>query len=145
LGESLLLVDLDEVKFPWVISNIVGNALRCTPPSGRITVEVVRGEHHASIVISDTGRGIDAEQRHRLFMPFVSLDPHPPSDAFGIGLVVAKRVVEGHGGSISVESEPGRGTTFRITLPLPLSRMKGDVPKTPGCRGDEVNLAAAKE
>jgi two-component system, NtrC family, sensor histidine kinase KinB len=145
LGESPLWVELDEVKFPWAISNIVGNALRCTPPSGRITVEIVRREHHVSIAISDTGRGIDANQRRRLFMPFVSLDPHPQSDAFGIGLVVAKRVVEGHGGSISVESEPGRGTTFMITLPLPPPRTETDVPQTPGCRGDDMNFAAAEE
>ena len=145
LGESPIFLDLDDVKFPWVISNIVGNALRFTPRSGHITVEIERGVRQIVISISDTGRGMDANQRSRLFIPFASLDPHPPPDAFGIGLVVAKRVIEGHGGVIAVESEPGRGTTFRITLPVsPLSE-KGSIHLTPLCRGDDSVFIAEKD
>ena len=142
LGESSIFLDLDDFKFPWVISNIVGNALRYTPRSGRITVEVKIGARQVDILISDTGEGMDSARKERLFIPFVSLDPRPPSDAFGIGLVVAKRVVEGHGGVITVESEPGRGTTFRITLPVPSNAL---LASTPVCRGNGSAVIAVKD
>lgn len=144
VGETPLKVALDEVKFPWVVSNIVGNALRCTPRRGRITVEAEREASCVCIQISDTGRGLDANQIGRLFVPFVSLDPHPRSDAFGIGLVVAKRVVEGHGGAISVDSLPGRGTTFRIMLPLLPSDGQEDGQEIFDRRGHGVRFAVAK-
>jgi len=115
IEQPSLEMDLDPAKFPWVISNIVGNALRYTPPSGRVSIALEHFGDHVEIVIADTGSGIEANKLERMFLPFVSLDQR--SGSLGLGLAIARRVIKGHGGTVSVESECGKGTTFRISLP----------------------------
>jgi two-component system NtrC family sensor kinase len=99
-----------------VLVNIMLNAIQAMSPGGRLTVRVLaRPEERLVVVeIGDTGPGISAEDKKRIFDPFFTTK----SDGTGLGLSVSYSIIEKHEGNISLESEPGRGTTFRIALPL---------------------------
>jgi signal transduction histidine kinase len=99
-------------------SNLVTNAISYTP-RGSVTVTARNGSNQAEVFIEDTGIGVRSEDRARLFTRFFRAD-HPivhEAGGTGLGLVIAKEIVEAHGGQIEVESEPGRGTKFKIALP----------------------------
>jgi NtrC-family two-component system sensor histidine kinase KinB len=117
-AEKSVSVCLDPVKFSWVVANIVGNALRYTGRGGRIVVSVRPVAEHIEVTVSDTGKGIANEDIEHIFSPFVSIDSKPHPGTHGLGLAIAKEIVEAHRGTIEVESEVDRGTTFRIRLPL---------------------------
>jgi two-component system sensor histidine kinase ResE len=108
---------VDPVKFPWVITNIAGNALRYTAEGGRIKVAVGQDEAGVSVSVSDTGTGIAEEDLACVFEPYVTLDSQPERGTHGLGLAIAKEIVEAHHGTIRVESALGKGTTFRIQMP----------------------------
>jgi signal transduction histidine kinase len=108
----------DPVKLPWVVTNLVGNALRYTPSGGRITLALSRENGNAEIVVSDTGPGIAADMVERIFEPYAQLADSMPAGAAGLGLFIAKEIVEAHNGSIVVASGPGAGSTFTIQLPI---------------------------
>ncbi len=124
-----LAVDLPEEPVPFlgdrdmlerVVINLVGNAVKFTPEGGRVDVALALGEECALISVSDTGIGIPAEEQERLFSRFFrsSLAQQQAIPGSGLGLSIARAIVDKHGGSMSVESQPGEGTTFRISLPL---------------------------
>jgi NtrC-family two-component system sensor histidine kinase KinB len=115
-AERSLSVVVDPVKFPWVVTNIAGNALRHTGRGGRVEVQVERMGETIQVNVIDTGRGIVPEDLDLIFRPYVSLDRKPSSETHGLGLAVAKEIVEAHHGSIEAQSEPGKGTRFRIRL-----------------------------
>lgn len=115
-GEEIL-AEVDPVKFPWVVTNIVGNALRYTEPDGRVTVAVAQDLEGIRVSISDTGAGIPPEYLDKIFQPYWSLDEEPRPGTHGLGLAIAKEVMEAHGGSIAAESDPGAGTSFHLHLP----------------------------
>jgi two-component system nitrogen regulation sensor histidine kinase NtrY len=101
------------------VSNLVLNAIDAMPKGGMLTLRV-RSEHSsARIEISDTGMGIKPEERERLFTPYYTSKPH----GTGLGLAIVQSIVSDHAGRISVESEPGRGTTFIIELPKNLDKL----------------------
>lgn len=108
---------VDPVKFPWVVTNIAGNALRYTENGGSIVVVARSGEGHVEVSVKDTGAGIARENIERIFQPYVSLDREPRPGTHGLGLAIAKEIVEAHGGSIKARSEQGRGTEFVIRIP----------------------------
>ncbi|MBN2499053.1 MAG: PAS domain-containing protein [Deltaproteobacteria bacterium] len=112
-----ILISVDPVKFPWVVTNITGNALRYTGRGGRIEVAVARAEDRIEVSVEDTGAGIPAEHIELIFQPYVSLDEEPQPGTHGLGLAIAREIVEAHGGSIEARSEPGIGTRFAIRLP----------------------------
>jgi len=118
MGAQPVFVLADPVKLPWVVTNIVGNALRYTPAGGvvRIALGVERGI--VSIVISDTGAGIARDDIKQIFLPFASVRRDPRPGLHGLGLAIAREIIEAHQGSIDVESELGRGTTFTIRFPI---------------------------
>jgi len=114
-----LLLDLDPERMREVLSNLIANALRYTPRGGSISVRLgitdADGEQRALITIVDNGPGITAEDLPHVFDRFYKARD---SGGMGLGLSIAKHLVEAHGGTIHAESESGQGTTMRITLPL---------------------------
>lgn len=122
-------VDLPEEPVPFlgdrdmlerVVINLVGNAVKFTPQGGRVAVALVAEPDAAVIEVADTGIGIPPEEQERLFTRFFrsSLAQQQAIPGSGLGLSIANAIVDKHGGSMSVESEPGLGTTFRVRLPL---------------------------
>jgi len=97
-----------------VLMNLIINAQQAMGHGGTITVSVGREEAFGTIAVSDTGPGIPPEMLDRLFKPFAT----SKQDGSGIGLALVKRFVDNFGGTISVESEPGRGASFKLKLPL---------------------------
>ena len=99
-----------------VLSNLVGNAVKFTPPCGRISVHARLLEEALRFSVEDTGPGIPSESLPQLFERFWQANP-TGRVGVGLGLPIAKTIVEAHGGRIWVESVPGRGTTFHFTVP----------------------------
>lgn len=123
------LVWADPDKVSQIMTNLVDNAIKYTPEGGTITVALESNMlHWARISITDTGFGIPSEAIPKLFDPFYRM-PHQHTDVrkgLGLGLSIVKQLVEMHGGTVSVQSETGRGSVFQFTLPLRQSA--GDVP-----------------
>jgi signal transduction histidine kinase len=107
-------LDVDPVRIAQVLANLLSNAVRHTPRGGSVVVAVEPSAAGAAFAVSDTGPGIDARDLPHVFDRFVkSLD----SGGAGLGLAIAKSLVETHGGEITADSEPGQGTTMRFVLP----------------------------
>ncbi len=120
--ENLPTVCIDEERFNQVLHNLLGNALRHTPAEGKITVRLSRIDKWVQVEVSDTGEGIPAEHLPHVFERLYRADYGRSRDSggTGLGLAVAKALVEAHGGLIDVASAgvPGEGTTFSVRLPL---------------------------
>lgn len=110
------VLDIDLARFTRVLCNLIKNAREAMPGGGILTLstDLVGGE--AVLRLSDTGCGIPAEILPKLFEPFVT---HGKSHGTGLGMAIAKSVIDAHGGKISVSSVPGNGTTVDIRLPTP--------------------------
>lgn len=109
----------DEHMLRMVVENLLSNAIKYTPPEGHVTIRLRPNATNYKIAVSDTGVGIDPSQKHRLFQQFTRLD-NPLSGhvtGTGIGLYLAKHLTGLHKGNITVESTPGLGSTFTVTLP----------------------------
>ncbi|PYI54477.1 two-component system sensor histidine kinase NtrB [Paenibacillus flagellatus] len=104
----------DQDKLIQVLLNLVKNALEAMPGQGLVTIRLMEQASRAVIEVSDTGVGIPREELDRIFQPFYT----SKEQGTGLGLSICQKIVHDHGGMIEVESEPGAGTTFRITLPL---------------------------
>jgi signal transduction histidine kinase len=112
-----LVVRTDPDLLRQVLVNLVGNALRYTERGG-IRVDGSRDHRIALLAVSDTGVGIAPEHQERIFEPFWQVDPERRGGGTGLGLSIVRRLVELLGGEISVRSQPGRGSTFTVRLPL---------------------------
>lgn len=128
-----LFVDHD--KLEKIITNLLSNAFKFTPSNGTIVLSISSGdqtdtfhEGYAEIKVSDTGRGIAAEHLDRIFDRFYQVDNSGTreSEGAGIGLALARELTELHEGTITVESEPGKGSTFIVRLPLGFLHLKAD-------------------
>ena len=110
----------DERKVKQVLLNLLSNAVKFTPEGGRISLKASRTDGAVEIAVTDTGIGIAHEDQAAVFEEFrqVGSDETRKQEGTGLGLTLAKKFVELHGGRIWVESEPGRGSTFTFTLPL---------------------------
>jgi signal transduction histidine kinase/ActR/RegA family two-component response regulator len=111
----------DRARLLQATGNVIHNAIKYTPPGGKIRVVVTRMDDRLSIVVRDTGIGIPKEHLQDVFQPFVQLDRslEKSRGGLGIGLALTRRIVSLHGGTITAESEgPGMGSTFRIELPI---------------------------
>ena len=117
LEEGLPLVEVDPTRLRQVLINLIANALRYTPRGGEIKVSggVNQTAQQVILEVHDTGVGITPAALPRLFDRFYK---SPDSPGSGLGLAIAKNLIEAHGGEISIQSEPGPGTTFRLVLPL---------------------------
>ncbi|MGH7461779.1 MAG: sensor histidine kinase, partial [Longimicrobiales bacterium] len=110
-------VKVDRGRIIQVLSNLISNALRFTPEAGRIEVRAHEDEGAIKISVRDTGPGIRPEDREAIFLPFWQAMRGARQGA-GLGLTIARAIIEQHGGRIWVESEEGAGTTFSFTIPL---------------------------
>lgn len=111
----------DPERLALVFSNLVANALRHTPAGGRVTVRAAAAGALARFEVVDTGEGIPIAYQREIFLRFFRV-PGSTAGGAGLGLSIAKEIVEAHGGTIGVSSEPGRGSTFYFQLPLPDAR-----------------------
>jgi signal transduction histidine kinase len=115
-----ILVDCDSDRLLQVLSNLVGNALKFTPDSGRIQIKAWLAGGEVRFAVADDGPGIRARQLSRIFNAFWRAPPREHG-GLGLGLAIAKELVCAHGGRIWAESPPGSGATFFFTLPLPIA------------------------
>jgi len=142
----------DERRLKQMLVNLLSNAVKFTPEGGAIQLRVT-GDSEKQIIrfsVSDTGIGIAPENINRLFQPFVQLDSglNRQFEGTGLGLSLVARMAELHGGSVSVESEPGKGSTFSILLPwvLPVSsHMVGEIMPQPSTTKTVINQLGSKE
>ena len=100
-----------------VVYNLLLNAAQATPPGGTVTVRTRGVNGYAEILVIDRGYGIEQRNLESIFNPFFTTKP----DGIGLGLPIVSKIVDDHGGRITVESEPGQGTVFRVYLPVPAS------------------------
>ncbi|QSQ21256.1 HAMP domain-containing protein [Pyxidicoccus parkwayensis] len=111
-------VEVDPERLGLVLGNLVGNGVKHTPSGGEVEVRVSRGEGRVRFEVRDTGEGIAPEQQARIFEKFYRA-PGAPAGGAGLGLSIAKDIVQAHGGDIGVVSAPGQGSTFWFSLPQP--------------------------
>jgi len=112
-----LTVEGDPVRLSQVLSNLIANALRFTPRDGVITLGAEPTATGVRVTVSDSGQGIPAEDLPHVFDRFWRGDRSRGTDGAGLGLAIARQLVQAHGGQITVRSQPGQGTTFTIELP----------------------------
>ncbi|MGH2489128.1 MAG: PAS domain-containing sensor histidine kinase, partial [Candidatus Limnocylindria bacterium] len=115
-----LPVQADRQRLLQVVNNLLNNAIKFTHKDGRVRVLAEASDDHVELAISDTGRGMTAEQIARLFQPFTQVHGDPETTkGTGLGLFICKGIVEEHGGQIEATSEgQGHGATFRVRLPI---------------------------
>jgi len=113
-------VAADFNKAVWVLTNLVGNAMRYTDPGGTITVRIRQRGKRLFFSVEDTGCGIPKEDQSKIFRKYVQVSgaDHKGTGGVGLGLAIAKDIVMAHGGEIWVDSEVGKGTTFTFTFPV---------------------------
>jgi signal transduction histidine kinase len=113
-----VVVTADRTRLEQVAANLLDNAVKYTPPGGRVDVQVRRQQGAAVLRVRDTGPGIPPDELPRVFDRLFRGDTSRAERGLGLGLSLVKAVVEAHGGSVEVSSEPGRGSTFTVSLPL---------------------------
>jgi len=112
-------VRADKAKLRQVLTNLLGNATKFTPSGGRLKVEAMRKNGWCQVSVIDNGIGIREEAQKDIFEPFCQLGHNRPgSGGTGLGLTIARQIIEKHGGRIWVNSKPGKGSTFIFTVPL---------------------------
>ena len=109
-GDSELLQQV------WL--NLIENAIKFTPAGGSIDIRLLPAEDSVAVTVSDTGCGMDGETCARVFEQFYQGDTERRGDGCGLGLTLCKRIVELHGGTITVQSSPGQGSCFTVSLPV---------------------------
>jgi signal transduction histidine kinase len=114
-GQGLPMIEVDPVRIREVLSNLVANAIRHTPPGGSVTVSATLADPWLELRVVDTGPGIDPALLPHVFDRFVKT---PGSVGSGLGLAIARSLAEAHGGSVEVEATGSAGTTFRVRLPI---------------------------
>jgi signal transduction histidine kinase len=115
-GGPVIVSDGDRVL--QVISNLLSNAFKWTPNGGTIELSLAGANGSLEVEVSDSGPGISRENRERIFQPFISQD----SNGTGLGLPIARELAVALGGRIDLDSDPGRGSRFRLVLPVERSR-----------------------
>lgn len=122
--DSLPLVSVDVDRIRQVLTNLIANAVKYSPQGGAITVRAVSEPDKIVVSVIDQGVGIPLEAKAKLFRKFFRVDNRETRSigGTGLGLALVKDLIEAHGGSVWVESEPGQGSTFSFSLPLAPSR-----------------------
>ena len=123
-----MIIEMDRDRIEQVLLNILSNAINYTDEKGRIDVDIIPGQNCVQIVISDNGAGIPEDDLSHVFERFYRVDKARTGNTggTGLGLAISKQIVDSHGGTISIESKLGRGTS--VTVSLPTAKTRG----TPG-------------
>jgi two-component system sensor histidine kinase BaeS len=110
----------DRAQLGLLLSNLLDNALRYTPAKGTVCVRLDATESRAMLQVADTGEGIPARELSRVFERFYRVDKARArqTGGTGLGLAIVRHVAEAHGGTVRVDSELGRGSTFTVSLPV---------------------------
>ncbi len=115
LARNLTPTPIDATQLQQVLVNLVKNAMQAMTTGGTLTLQTGENDDDVWVSVGDTGGGIPQEQINRIFEPFYTTK----KKGTGLGLMIVQRIVQAHNGKIELESHVGRGTTFRIWLPLP--------------------------
>ena len=118
--DARLAAHADPEKVQQIVLNLLSNAIKFTDAGGRVSIDCTTvDEYTIAIRVHDTGRGIAADQLDRVFQPFVQVDTAltRASEGTGLGLAISRDLARGMGGDLVVQSEPGSGSTFTLTLP----------------------------
>jgi NtrC-family two-component system sensor histidine kinase KinB len=116
LPEDLPQVLADKTRISHVFGNLLSNSLKHTPAGGKITISARAEENGVRFSVADTGRGIPSQYLPRIFEQFFRVPGQGPQAGAGLGLAIVKEIVEAHGGTVSVDSVEGKGSTFSFTL-----------------------------
>ena len=110
----------DEMRLRQLLLNLVDNAIKYSPEGARVDLSLSKDGDHACITVKDTGIGISEEDQGKIFERFYRADKSRSREVggTGLGLAICKWIANAHGGEISVQSDPGKGSTFTVTLPL---------------------------
>jgi signal transduction histidine kinase len=129
-GQSPFHLDADGVKLSIALSNLVKNALQFTEPGGHVTINVQEDTGYYKVTVTDDGIGIPARDLPRVFERFFQVETHLTRryGGMGLGLAVAKAMIELHGGRIWAESEEGNGSTFTFLLPTGQTQLSAPAP-----------------
>ena len=121
LPDGLPLLNLDRLRIEQVMGNLLDNAIRYTPPGGTVTIAALSHSDGVRVVVADTGPGIPADALPHVFDRLYRVDPSRDraTGGAGLGLTIARRLVEAHGGTVWAESEAGAGSRFGFDLPRP--------------------------
>ena len=124
IAPSLQEVNADSMRVEQVLTNFISNAVKYSEPGSCVTVRAFESRGEAFVEVRDQGKGIPAEEIGRLFHLHqkTSVRPTGGEQSTGLGLAIARQIVEAHGGKVGVESEVGRGSTFYFTLPFGSSK-----------------------
>ncbi len=116
LGAGLPEIEADPVQVRQVITNLVINAMQAIPREGTVSIRTAADNNGVALTVEDTGAGMPPEVLRRIFDPFFTTKD--VGEGTGLGLAVVQGIVAGHSGTIEAQSEPGRGSTFRVWLPI---------------------------
>jgi signal transduction histidine kinase len=112
--DDLPIARVDRNYFKQVLLNLILNGIQSMPRGGSLTLEAKAAHGNLEVTVTDTGEGIPKAIAPRIFEPYFTTKPK----GFGLGLTIARRIIEAHGGALTLDSTTGRGTRFRIVIPL---------------------------
>ena len=120
MSRTLLIVEGDSEKLEQVVTNLIHNAIKFSPRGSKVLIAAEAENSNLLVRVTDEGTGIPASAIPHLFQKFFKVDGSMPwaSSGTGLGLYIVKRIVEAHGGQVSVDSELGKGATFSFKMPL---------------------------
>lgn len=120
LDPGLPPINGDSKYLHMALEKLVDNAIRYTPPDGAITIRACCDGDYAVIEVQDTGIGIAKDQHELIFARFYRIDQARSDRGAGLGLPIARKIIDGHRGTITIDSAPGQGSLFRVFLPIPI-------------------------
>lgn len=138
------IVDFDREKVELIISNLLSNAYKYTPAGGSISVSIAREHQNLLIDVADTGIGIPNDQLEKIFQKYYRMQQDDSIKGDGVGLAFVKELVEIVGGSITVDSQIGKGTTFHLSIPLNGLQQKSDTPPAETATPDALSEESGK-
>jgi signal transduction histidine kinase len=125
----------DERKVKQILFNLLSNAVKFTPSGGKVTLAASATDEEVVISVRDTGIGISADDQEKIFEEFYQVGASRTQEGTGLGLALTRRLVELHHGQLTVESEPGVGSTFTVTMPLHQAGVTHEMPSAMAAEG----------